>query len=170
MQRTPRSASILRTQRDHSLRSLREEAIVLIRLTYDLRRGLITGVLAGQRFAVLAQPSQGSVQDWEKLQELRTGKWTPADHTFDLPSKGRAGAGAMGGTGILSRVGSGSTSASAVHRSPSIAIAGPGGGFYIHGWPPCNLADCLVVSRGWAELSGAIAREAKLSVDLYVTR
>lgn len=146
------------------------KASVLIRLTYDMRRGLITGVLASQRLAVAAQPSHGSLQEWEKLQELRTGRWTPTDNIFDLPSKDIAGAGAMGGTAVLRRVGSGSTSASAAHRSPSIAIDGPGGGFYIHGWPPCSLAGCLVVSRGWEELWRTLAREGERSVDFYVAR
>jgi hypothetical protein len=146
------------------------KASVLIRLTYDLRRGLITGVLASQRLAVLAQPSRGLVQEWEKLQELRTAGWIPTDYIFDLPSKDIASAGAMGSTGIVTRVGRGSTNASAAHRSPSIAIDGTSGSFYIHGWPPCNLASCLVVSRGWEELWRALAREAERSVDFYVAR
>lgn len=133
-----------------------------IRLTYDLRRGMISGVLAGQRFTVLAQPSQGSVQEWEHLHELRTGAWTPTDYGFDLPSKGTAP------TGVVRRVGTGSTSASAAHRSPLITIAGPSGGFHIHGWPPCDLASCLVVSRSWEELSRALMREGEQSVDFYV--
>lgn len=133
-----------------------------IRLTYDVRRGLITGVLAGQRLTVLAQPSQGSVQEWEHLQELRTGAWTSADYGFDLPSNDTAP------TGVVRRVGSGSPSASAAHRSPLITIAGARGGFHIHGWPPCALASCLVVSRGWEELSRALAREGNRSLEFYV--
>jgi hypothetical protein len=142
-----------------------------IRLTFDLRSGLITGAVAGRRVELPAQPSQGSVHDWEKLQELRTGAWTPTDHTFDLPSSSsNVGAGATDTTGVSTRIGSGSTIASPEHRSPSITIAGPAGGFHIHGWPPCNLAGCLVVSRGWEELSRALARESERSVDFYVTR
>jgi len=133
-----------------------------IRLTYDLRSGLITGVVAAQRFEVPAQPSQGSVHDWEKLQEFRAGAWNPTDNTFDMPSSTR--------TGIATRIGMGSTNASAEHRSPSITIAGAAGGFHIHGWPPCERAGCLVVSRGWDELSRALAREPERSVEFYVTR
>ena len=133
-----------------------------IRLTYDLRRGILSGMLAGQRLTVLAQPSQGSVQEWENLQELRTGALTFADYSFELPSKGTSL------TGVVKRVGGGSTSVSATHRSPLITIAGPSGGFHIHGWPPCDLASCLVVSRGWAELSRALVREGEQSVDFYV--
>ena len=132
-----------------------------ISLTYSLRTGLITGVVAGQRLQLLAQPSQGSVYDWQKLQELRVGAVALSDHSFDLPSS--TGAGAV-------RIGSGSTNTSAVHRSPSITITGSTGGFHIHGWPPCDLAGCLVVSRGWDELSRALARERESSVDFYVTR
>ena len=133
-----------------------------ISLTYDLRSGLITGVVAGQRLELVVQPSQGSVYDWEKLQELRTGAWTPADHAFDLPSSTL--------TVNATRIGSGSANDSAVHRSPSITITGANGCFDIHGWPPCNLAGCLVVSRGWDELSRALARERERGVDFYVTR
>src|SRR5262245_9154605 len=128
----------------------RQEEKVPIRLTYDQRSGLITGVVGGERLELHAQPSQGSVHDWEKLQELRTGAWTPADHAFDLPTSTRPlGAEAIGSTSVATRIGSGSTNASAEHRSPSITIAGPRGSFCIHGWPPCNLAGCLVVTRGW---------------------
>src|SRR5262245_44351002 len=119
-------------------------------------------MLAGQRLTVLAQPSQGSVQQWENLQDLHTGAWTPADYSFELPSEGTAP------TGVVRRIGSGSTSASAAHRSPLITITGPSGGFHIHGWPPCDLASCLVVSRGWEELSRALVREGGQSVDFYV--
>jgi hypothetical protein len=145
------------------------EATVPIRLTYDLRRGVITGVVGSQRIELPAQPSQGSVYDWVKTQEIRTSTWTPADHAFDLPSSTRTiDAGAIGATGVATRIGSGLTNASAEHRSPSITITGPAGGFHIHGWPPCNLAGCLVVSRGWDELSRALAREGERSVDFYV--
>jgi len=135
---------------------------VAIRLTYDLRRGLITGVLGGQRLSVLAQPSQGSVQEWDHLHELRAGAWSSVDYSFDLPSKDTSP------TGIVRRIGGGSTSVSATHRSPLITIAGPSGGFHIHGWPPCDLASCLVVSRGWEELSRALVREGEQSVDFCV--
>jgi hypothetical protein len=144
---------------------------VPVRLTYDLRRGVITGVVGRQRLELPTQPSQGSVHDWEKLQEIRTPAWTPADHVFDLPSSTRTvGAGVSGTTGVATRVGHGSTNASPEHRSPSITITGPSGPFHIHGWPPCNLAACLVVSRGWEELSRALAREREHGVDFYVTR
>ena len=119
----------------------------------------------GQRLELPVQPSQGTVHDWGKLQELRTGAWTPADHGFELPSSTRTA-----GAGVVTRVGGGSTNASPEHRSPSITIAAPSGAFYIHGWPPCNLAACLVVSHGWDELSRALARERDHSVDFYVTR
>src|SRR5262245_58908390 len=119
-------------------------------------------MLGGQRLAVVAQPSQGSVQEWENLQELRAGAWTPTDYGFELPSTGTAA------TGVVRQIGSGSTSVSATHRSPLITITGPSGGFHIHGWPPCDLASCLVVSRGWEELSRALAREGEQSVDFYV--
>jgi hypothetical protein len=135
---------------------------VLIRLTYDLRRGLITGVLSGQRMTVLARPSQGSLQEWENLQELHAGAWTPTDYGFDLPSKGTVA------TGVVRRIGSGSTSVSATHRSPLITITRPSGGFHIHGWPPCDLASCLVVSRGWEEFSRALARDGEQRIDFYV--
>ena len=135
-----------------------------IQLTYDMRGGVITGVIAGERVQLPVQPSQGSVLDWEKTQEIRSAAVTLSDHTFDLPS--------TTGTGspVVRRLGSGSTSTPSAHRSPAIAIAGPRGGFYIHGWPPCNLAGCLVVTRGWDALSRALARETEQSVDFFVAR
>jgi hypothetical protein len=136
---------------------------VPIRLTYDMRGGVITGVIAGEHLELTVQPSLGSVLQWEREQQLRSGAVTLWDHSFELPSKD-------GGTPIVRRVGSGSTSAPTVHRSPSIAIAGPSGAFYIHGWPPCNLAGCLVVTRGWDALSRALARETEQSVDFFVAR
>ena len=135
-----------------------------ISLTYNLRTGLITGVVAGQRLQLLAQPSQGSVYDWQKLQELRVGAVTLSDHSFELPSSTP-----VTSTGAV-RIGSGSTNTAAVHRSPSITITGSAGGFHIHGWPPCDLAGCLVISRGWEELSRALAREQEHSIDFYVAR
>ena len=134
-----------------------------IRLTYDLRRGVISGVLAGERLELPVQPSRGSVLEWEKTQEIRSGAVTLSDHTFDLPSTGVS-------SPIGTRVGSGSTTAPSLHRSPAIAIVAPHGGFYIHGWPPCDLADCLVVTRGWETLSRALARETEQSVDFYIAR
>jgi hypothetical protein len=31
------------------------------------------------------------------------------------------------------------------HFGPAVFVAEKGGGFYIHGWPPCNLKKCVVV-------------------------
>jgi hypothetical protein len=136
---------------------------VPIRLTYDMRSGVITGVIAGEHLELSVQPSQGSVQQWQHGQQLQAGAYTASDHSFELPSKSV-------GTPIVRRVGSGSTNAPTAHRSPSIAIAGPHGGFYIHGWPPCNLAGCLVVTHGWEALSRALSRETEQGVDFYVAR
>jgi hypothetical protein len=50
------------------------------------------------------------------------------------------------------------------HIGPAVFIEERGAGFYIHGYPPCNIHRCIVLVHPWDELLRALARETKVSV------
>jgi hypothetical protein len=163
-----------------------------VSLVYRWRRGFLTAV-AGQRLVQAAtRPVPSEIHDWEKLQELRTGRVTLWDHCFErIPSNVIPGAASAGP--VLHRIGvepdgvdkletydypgvyaqrfdgvnrGGDDRAPHRHDGAAIYVAGKRGGTFIHGWPPCNLGICVVVVQQWEPMFQAIAAEAELSFSI----
>ena len=139
--------------------------------SYEPRTGRLVGSAAGQHFSLLAQETRRQhapdvLKVWGKEQELRPGKWTPWDHSFETPGHSSPGQRSLR-LSIL-------TEADRVHlaasggqamkdclraRQGTVVIAeSDQGACLVHGWPPCRSARCLVVPHGFAELVRAVAR------------
>jgi hypothetical protein len=57
-----------------------------------------------------------------------------------------------------------STCSHYVTRKSVVLVDDGGGGFLIHGWPPCNGRRCIVVTHGWEGLLTALAKEGGGSI------
>ncbi len=170
-------------------------------LTYQLRKGLIAGVVAGKHFNLFTYQDQSTVVAWEGRHEFHPGKITLWDHSFERLNKDiRSGksitdsvlAGKVGHklkigdngklevydwpeTQVGRFEGTGGRSAPGrvaprpkrnlhhSHCGPAVFIKDEGSGFYIHGWPPCNIKRCIIVTHQWDVLFKALAEEGHLN-------
>ncbi len=143
-------------------------------LTYHLHQGILTGTASGRHFQLLTYREQSRIAAWLKQLE----KTIP-----DSVSAGRIGHKLKVGSnsslelydypegevtkrkvsqGNLTRHPAGNHS----YTGPMLFIKERNGGFYIHGYPPCNIRKCIVLAQPWNELRQAIAGETELS--LYI--
>src|SRR5262245_25535725 len=136
-------------------------------LTYHVRAGQLIAVAAGRVFHVPTHKNPSRVMNWEKVQELRPGKYTLWDHCFEMPHEYphlRSVANGTPGEAVIQRLSLGTASPAAIQlglydwpgeyaqrfdpvpNRPSVPHNHPGsavyvgdfqGGVYIHGWPPC---------------------------------
>jgi hypothetical protein len=169
-----------------------EVVFMSAQLVYHWRRGRIDIVSAGKSFHLPTLHTAASIGAWEKVQELRPGKVTLWDHCFERPHENVGGDRAIPEPVAAGRVthrigietsdkletydypgdyaqrfdgvnpgGSGRTP----HQHPGavIYVGGKRRGTYIHGWPPCNLKMCVVVTQQWDQLFEAIVAEKELS-------
>jgi len=130
-------------------------------LTYHLRSGLVSALVGRELLRLSTQQNPLRVQAWEHQYEFRPGQYTLCDHTFVLPREGN--------TSRLHRPASQAPPKIVGHRphhahfGPAIFIENGNVGFYIHGWPPCNLSRCIVITGGLEALIDALALENQLS-------
>jgi hypothetical protein len=128
-------------------------------LTYHLRSGTISAAIGGQLLHLPTQRDPSRVAAWEHQYEFRPGKYTPWDHTFVSPRT-------HDGVGRAARqlpCNIARHRPSHAHFGPVIFIGDRRLGFYIHGWPPCNLQRCVVITHGMEVLLNALAGEDQLS-------
>ena len=131
-----------------------------VRLNYAFRTGTLTGVAGNRPIYLFAHTTPAHVLEWAKQQEIRSGVCTLFDHAFDLPVKsGARGRGLPPSTptGRISSVApSGATSCDAPVSVRRFFVDDGIGGCFIHGWPPCRSARCIVLPHGIEEMvSGA---------------
>jgi hypothetical protein len=141
--------------------------IYSVQLRYAFRTGALTGVAAGRLFRVFARSTAGHVAAWEKQQELRTGKWNSHDHTFVVPggdeTRGRVLHLSRGAERAVP--GRSFTSMCDVPRRERALFVDDGvGGCFIHGWPPCRCARCIVLHHGLDELESAVGSGGTLTI------
>lgn len=128
--------------------------IYSVRLNYAFRTGTLTGVIGNRSIYLLAPPTMGHVFAWEKQQEIRSGGWTFSDHTFVPPG----GSEARGRVLLLSTASgrsarpSSTSSCDAPMPLRRFFVDDGAGGCFIHGWPPCRSARCIVLPHGIEEL------------------
>jgi hypothetical protein len=83
------------------------------------------------------------------------GKWNPYDHTF-VPPGGREMRGRPGS--ILHR------RVRCPRRERALFVDDGVGGCFIHGWPPCRCARCIVLHHGLDELGSAVGSGGTLTI------
>jgi hypothetical protein len=137
-----------------------------VELTYAFRSGTLAGVAGRATIRVFARVTPDHIAGWEKQQELRVGKWTPSDHVFVPP----------GGPDQAKRVlrlskptGPAFVSTSSVcnapNRSNGVFVDDGAGGCFIHDWPPCRCARCILLPPGsLGQLVGALDDTGTLTI------
>jgi len=133
-------------------------------LTYHLRSRTLSAAVGGELLHLPTQRNPSRVAAWEHQYEFRPGQYTLWDHTF-VPPRAHEGV----ETSPMGRA-AGQLSGNIARHRPSHAHFGPAifmgdrrVGFYIHGWPPCNLRRCVVITHGMEVLLNALAGEDRLS-------
>jgi hypothetical protein len=133
-------------------------------LTYHLRTGIISAVAGGELFHLPAQQDPSRVAVWEHQYEFRPGQYTLWDHTFVPPhAHNRVETPTVGRAARQLSCKIAGHRASHAHFGPAIFIGDARVGFFIHGWPPCNLRRCVVIMHGLEVLFNALAGEDRLS-------
>jgi hypothetical protein len=136
-------------------------------LTYHLRRGIVSAVAGRELFHLPTQQNPSHVAAWEHQHDFRPGQYTLWDHAFVPPRTHNED--------NSSRIHRAAAQVPAkivkyrphhVHFGPAIFIENSNVGFYIHGWPPCNLRRCVVITYGLEALFNALTLEDQLSFGL----
>ena len=165
-------------------------------LIYHWRQGLLTAVTAGKTFHLPTYQPPSSIEVWQKAQGSRSGRVTLWDHCFELPHRGvgrdRSIPGSAAAGAVIHRIGIEAAGAEKLeiydypgeyaqrfdgvkpgrgrlphpHPGAVVYVGGKRGGTYIHGWPPCNLKPCVLVTQQWDQLFEAIARESELRFSI----
>jgi hypothetical protein len=151
-------------------------------LTYRPREGVVFGDVAGRsiRLTTLQNQAAERIHEWKKVQEIhpaRTAgalghKLTVAESTaleiYDYPGEY---AQRFDGVGP-GRADGGSSNhrqhARVVWVKFTIKTPFPGGGFHVHGPPPCGNSRCIVIAHEWDSLFNALkaARQVSIVVEL----
>jgi hypothetical protein len=145
--------------------------------SYEPRTGRLVGRAAGQHFSLLTQHAPSAVPrrkregdaviNWRKEGEVRLGKWTPWDVSFEMPSHHGPAPRSLH-LDVLTEVDRLHIAARGIHtmngclraRQAAIMLAEDDEGAHlVHGWPPCRSSYCLVILHRFAELIQAVALE-----------
>jgi hypothetical protein len=158
-------------------------------LTYRPREGILFGTVAGRtiRLATLrnqpalamdtwrqAAQSGDRVIGWPKQQEIRSGMPAgPVQHRLTVGENAALeiydypGAYAQRFDGVDPGAAGGSTHPHH-RRVVRVRVAPrtrfPGGGFHLHGPPPCGNPGCIVIGQDWESLFQALKTAGRLSV------
>ena len=121
------------------------------------------------------------VTDWPKMQELRSGsvpagavqhKLTVAENAalevYDYP-----GSYAQRFDGVNPGGAAGGSANHPHHRrivwvKSALKASFPGGGFCLHGPPPCGSPRCIVIVQDWDSLFQALKSAGRVSVDVEI--
>jgi hypothetical protein len=135
-------------------------------LTYCPRARVVSVSVRGER--LLLPTYHHPANSWTHQYEFRPGKFTPTDYSFELPDAGGSRQASGRRTHVDNAVltiherAARPPQVKAVHRpvhahaGAAIFINDEDGGFFIHGWPPCNLRRCVVITQGWDSLLDAL--------------
>jgi hypothetical protein len=143
--------------------------------SYEPRTGRLLGSAAGHYFCLLTQRAPGAVTqregdavtNWTKNGEVRRGKWTPWDVSFEMPSHHGPALRSLH-LSVLTEVDRLHIAARSMHamndclraRQGAIMLAEDDEGAHlVHGWPPCRSSRCLVVLHCFPELVQAVTLE-----------
>jgi hypothetical protein len=142
--------------------------IYSVRLTYAFRSGTLTGVVGNRPIYVFARTTPDHIHAWEKQQEIRAGACTLFDHTFVLPDKSGAPDRGLAQSPLSGRVAAVATSDARSCDAPLYVrrffVDDGVGGCFIHGWPPCRLARCIVLPHAIEEIVSATGAAGTLTI------
>jgi hypothetical protein len=160
-------------------------------LTYRPREGILFGTVAGRtiRLATLrhqpalevetwrqaAGTAATRVTGWPKLQEIRSGMPAgPVQHSLTVAENAALeiydypGAYPQRFDGVDPGGASGGSNHPHHTRVVWVKLATrpsfPGGGFHLHGPPPCGNPRCIVIGQDWESLFQALKTAGRLSV------
>ncbi|HKE85195.1 MAG TPA: hypothetical protein VKB50_15635 [Vicinamibacterales bacterium] len=133
-------------------------------LMFYPRHALLEATAAGQTFQLRILQDHARISAWEHMFELRPGKQTLWDHTFEVPGTTTGRNGTINNPLATRAVANDEGRRAAFHSypGPTLYLGTPERGVHIHGWPPCNLTTCIVVLQQWDRLQLAIAGERSL--------
>jgi hypothetical protein len=129
-------------------------------LTFYPRRALLEATASGQAFRVPVYRDPASILAWEKIQELRPGKFTLWDHAFELPG-GELDHGVIRRVALETYDFPGAGDAFHSHAGTALHVGTRSSGILVHGWPVCNRRTCIIVLQRWDDLRRAIAGEKR---------
>lgn len=160
-------------------------------LTYDLRRGYLSVIVSGRTIFVPTYQEASRITAWEKVQEQRSGRHTLWEHCYEFRSGKHAIQDSVQVGKVIHRItvdqgdkldvydypgryaskppGEADPKSRGVRHTflgKAVFIGDPGGGIHIHGWPPCNLKQCIIVLQRWEEMFQTIARDRELSFSI----
>ena len=160
-------------------------------LTYRPREGILFGTVAGRtiRLATLrnqpaiemetwrqaAQSAGARVMGWPRLQEIRTGiPAGPVQHSLTVAENAALeiydypGAYAQRFDGVDPGGAAGGSNHPHHARVVWVKLATrtrfPGGGFHLHGPPPCGNPRCIVIGQDWESLFHALKTTGRVSI------
>lgn len=138
-----------------------------VRLTYAFRTGALTGVVGNRPIYLFAHTTPDHVIAWEKQQEIRAGSCTLFDYGFDLPEK--SGTGVQTGrlptpSGRVLTIPTGTRACDATPLARRYFVDDGAGGCFIHGWPPCRCARCIVLPHGIERMVSAAGSVGTLTI------
>ena len=129
-----------------------------VRLNYAFRTGALTGIAGNRPINLRAWTTPSHVDAWEHQGEFLSGSWIFTDYTFVPPggssARGRVLSLSMpSGRPSVSRPGAITCDAPELERA--FFVDDGAGGCFIHGWPPCRSARCIVLPHGIEEMMSA---------------
>lgn len=156
-------------------------------LSYRPRDGIVSGFVAGRLIRLPTQRHDTRITTWEKTQEVRSGKVTLWDHTFEIPHKHLDASPARWAGNKLTVVEngtldiydwpgeyaqrfdgvdkpSGSSGALLHHEHHGRLVHVREGGFCLHGMPPCGNPRCIVVVGDWEVLFTALKQTRQVTI------
>jgi len=160
-------------------------------LSYRPREGIVSGVVAGRPVRMPTQRDHARVTAWEKQQELRSGKVTLWDHTFESPHRHAERVKPLASPSPTGPVGPKLTVVENAtfdvydwpgeyaqrfdgvplpnhrHRGSAVYVREQGG-FCLHGMPPCGNPRCIVVVHDWDLLFEALKQTRQLTIVVEI--
>jgi hypothetical protein len=153
-------------------------------LTYRLRDGVLFGVVAGKSIRLATARDQVGMAAWHEavlMGDMTAARKSvpgsppvgPAGHKltvaenaplaiYDYPGEyaqrfdGVDKGGAAGGL------------PNHRHRGRAVFVKAPGGGFYLHGPPPCGNPRCILIVQDWESLFKALQTTRQISIVVEI--
>jgi hypothetical protein len=136
--------------------------------TYHPRAKVLDVVVGSKRFLLPTHQDHPEIAGWEHQHDLVSSKYSTTDYDFIFPAgaQARRGHTCAAATAAISPARHrpsgqpplrGKTRPIHAHLGAAIFIKDEHDGFFIHGWPPCNLRGCVVIISGWDDLFNALA-------------
>ncbi len=147
-----------------------------IMATYQIQHGVLTGTVSGRHFRLPVYRNPFGITAWQKWVVAERGK--VIQDAVSVGAVGHKLKVSGGGLEVYDYPGSDAQRTNITgyqkrrrpenhsHTGPTIFVREREGGFYIHGYPPCGIHRCIVLTDGWNEFFKALAHEAKVEIHI----